>query len=173
MIPAYVVVPVVGLMVPPPAFSVRPRFAFRVVVPVTLSVPPSNVSESTVGDPGAVPSRASELIERMPPLMLVLPVKVFAPDSVTVPEVVLFRLPEPPRMPLTVPLCSSNVPVVERTPVEPEIVPPLASVTLPTVSELAPSARMAEAPSTATVPLLSELLAPRVSEPALTIVPPV
>ena len=97
----------------------------------------------------------------MPAETVVRPVKVLTPDSVTVPLVVLLRaMPEPPRMAPTVPLCSSNVPVLVSTPVLPVMLPLFERMTVPTESLKVPIARTEVAPSTVTSPVLSALLAP-------------
>ena len=54
------------------------------------------------------------------------------PDKVTVPAVVFVNAPEPPRIALTVPLCSAYA-EPDRMPVLPVILP-LISVTVPNVS---------------------------------------
>ncbi len=51
----------------------------------------------------AAPPLASEDTERMPALIVVAPVYVFAPESVTVPAVVLVSPPVPPRVALIAP----------------------------------------------------------------------
>ena len=66
--------------------NVIPRFELRLTLPEACKAPPDNVIESAVNVPGAVPKLASELIDKIPPEIVVLPEYVFAPDKVNVPE---------------------------------------------------------------------------------------
>ena len=78
-------------MVPPPALSRMPRLALRITaLPVSCSVPPSNTS---LPAPLACPSWPSVLIERVPPLIVVVPVwSLLLAPSISVPAPVLIRL---------------------------------------------------------------------------------
>ena len=78
-------------------------------------------------------------------------------ERVTSPDVVLLRADEPPKNASTVPLCISKVPVLERTPVVPVMLP-LERVTVPTVSLYEPILRVP--PLTVTAPVLITLFAP-------------
>ena len=94
---------------------------------------------------------------------------MFAPESVTVPAVVLVSPPAPPRIALIEPLCTPyEVPV--STPVVPVMLP-LVSVTAPTVSLNVPMSNVP--PDTVTPPLESALVTPSANVPALTVVKPV
>ena len=93
------------------------------------------------------------------------------PDSVTVPEVVLFKPTPPARIALTVPDCTSYAVVEVSTPVVP-VIEPEANCTPATV--LVRLAILNVPPFTTTVEAVaSTLFAPSVSVPVLTLVAPV
>ncbi len=94
---------------------------------------------------------------------------MFAPESVTVPAVVLVKPTPPARIALIEPLCTAyEVPV--NTAVLPVMLP-LVSVTAPTVSVNVPISNVP--PDTVTAPLESALFTPSTNVPALTVVRPV
>ena len=72
------VLPLVTSMVPPPLPLVgpraKPRLLLRVKLAVTCSVPPLRTILPAVTLPGSPPRFASLLIDRMPPVTVVLPV---------------------------------------------------------------------------------------------------
>jgi hypothetical protein len=93
------------------------------------------------------------------------------PDSVAVPEVVLFKPTPPARIALTVPDCTSYAVVEVSTPVVP-VIEPEANCTPATV--LVRLAILNVPPFTTTVEAVaSTLFAPSVSVPVLTLVAPV
>ena len=68
------VLPVVAAKPPPDVPTVMPRLTSKVTLSVTCSAPPSKVNWVAVVLPGTAPKLASLLIERMPPLIVVIPV---------------------------------------------------------------------------------------------------
>lgn len=103
--------------------------------------------------------------------MAVFPVKVLLADRTTVPEVLLVRLAEPPRMALTLPLWRLKVAAVVLNVPEVPVRLPAVSVRLPTVSSKVVMLRVPPLTVTAAV-LRSVLVAPRARVPLLTVVPP-
>ena len=77
-----------------------PRLALRVKAPVVARVAVPIVSWPGVAEPGAVPRPVSAAIERIPALIVVAPLYVLIPDSVSVLAPALIRLPLPAMIPL-------------------------------------------------------------------------
>ena len=107
-------------------------------------------------------------METTPFCTLIWPVKVFVPERVTVPDVVLVSVaPKPASRALIVPLSTANDVPVRMLP-EPAMLP-LLSVTAPTV--LSKVDRSSVPPLTSTVePPPSASVAPTLSVPAVTVV---
>ena len=55
------------------AVNVIPRLILRLKLSVACKVPPFNVIESDVSEPGAAPKLESEFIDKMPAVIVVLP----------------------------------------------------------------------------------------------------
>ncbi len=92
-------------MVPVPAETVlvplvaMPRSASRVNVAVVARVAVPITSRPGVGESGTAPRAVSSAIERMPALIVVVPVYVLAPDRTRVPVPVLASAPVPAMVP--------------------------------------------------------------------------
>jgi hypothetical protein len=104
-----------------------------------------------------------------PEFIVVLPVYVFNPDNITIPEDIFVKVPVPASIALTNPL-SMLYDVAVSKPVVPDIVP-LIKVTKPTASEKFAISNVP--PDTVTAPFESALLIPYLSMPALIVVIPV
>jgi len=88
------------------AVKLIPRLLFNVMSAVANKVPPFSTSEATVAEPGAVPKLASAPIDKVPAVIVVIPVYVFVPESVVVPVVFCVN-------PNAAPLPSAITPVVK------------------------------------------------------------
>ena len=126
--------------------------------PLTFSAPES---ASTFDAPNA----------SVPAFTFVPPVKLFAPESVTVPAVSFVSATEPARIAEIVPLRTVKPAVLVSAEVPVPRIEPFSSVTAPTLSvRLAPMSRTP--PSIVTAPVPIALLAPYASVPAETSVSP-
>src|SRR5258708_2855613 len=107
----------------------------------------------------------------VPPLTVAVPVKLFAPFSVTVPGPLLTSEPVPASAALTVPDCRSNTPDDDSVPFP--IVPPVSTTPPSCVCVVPP--RSSVPPATVVLPeVLPSVPAPAIrSTPPLIVVPPV
>ena len=69
------------------AARLMPRLLFNVMSAVANKVPPLRISEPAVAEPGAAPRLASAPIDKVPAVIVVVPVYVLVPESVVVPVV--------------------------------------------------------------------------------------
>ncbi len=119
---------------PPPEDgpTAMPRLLARVKLAVTSSVPPFKTMLPDFGTPGSSPRLVSFETDSVPPLIVVTPMYVLAPESVTTPFVVMFSPTLPPRIAPIDPDWTWKVDVDFSTPVEPMTLP-LSSVNPATV----------------------------------------
>ena len=75
--------------------NVMPRLLLSVIFAVTNKVPPFKAIELGLTEVGAVPKLASALIDKVPPVIVVVPEYVLVLESVVVPAPACVKLPEP------------------------------------------------------------------------------
>ena len=80
------------LRVPPLTPRLMPRLELRVNVALVFKVPPFRVKCAAVTLPGAVPKLPSADTTKVPALIVVLPLKVLAPERVRVPLPIFTKL---------------------------------------------------------------------------------
>ena len=134
---------------------------------VSLNPPKSNVPPA-IAKVLALLNRSAAPKAKVPALTVVSPVKVFRPDSVTVPLVVLFKPAEPAKAALTEPACMSKAVVLVKVPLA--IMPPV-SCTPSTVSLNPPKSKLPPLTTNALVSA-NRSAAPKARVPALTVVVP-